>query len=106
MPKALLTSAMATIDSELSAAVEVTKCVSTQCPANEMFLLGLKSEINVDGKMSQWLKALAALGEDQSLVHSTHTGQLTTRFNSQSRRSDVLSGLSRYCTHMCLLTNM
>lgn len=71
-----------------------------------MFLLGLKSEISVDGKTPQWLKALAVLAEDQSLVHSTHTGQLTTRFNSHSGRSDALSGLSRYCAHMCLLTNM
>ena len=31
------------------------------------------------GEMAQWLRALAALPEDQSSDLSTHTGQLTTQ---------------------------
>jgi hypothetical protein len=36
------------------------------------------------GEVAQWLRALAALPEDQSLIPSTHI------YNSISRRSDIL----------------
>lgn len=54
-----------------------------------------KSRIMVAGGVTQYLRALPTLSEDQSLIPSTRMQQVTTR-NSSSRGSEALSDLCRH----------
>lgn len=51
-------------------------------------------------KMIPWLRALAALLEDQSLLPSIHIRELTTVYNSSTRRSGDFFRASEAPTYM------
>lgn len=55
-------------------------------------------------KLSQPLRACAALPKDRSLFPSTHTEQLTTACNSSSEESNILYGLHRQLACVCTCT--
>lgn len=59
---------------------------------------------NPTEKMVQLLRKVAALAEDLNVAPSTHTGRLTTAYNSSSRESDTFFWLPQVPECICICT--